>query len=174
MFNYFQDNNETKKEEKVPEVVVVKLKVKEQYSTANVLSADEVDSAKSMYADFFQYLMTFRIEGFERSERLVRERAAAENELEAFAFDASLLLEEAEFAAFMSEEDQKKLREEVVRVRSWLEDETSAETKTGEFKENHKKIDDLVRPVKLRHKENKVCYPFFHVLCLIFRPVPKP
>lgn len=85
---------------------------------------------------------------------MARERAAAENELEAFAFDASLLLDDSEFVVFASEEEQKKLREETTRVRAWLEDDTTPETKTGEFKENYRKIDDLVRPIKLRLKES--------------------
>ena len=83
----------------------------------------------------------FRLEGFDRSEKLAHERHVAENELESAAFDASLKLDEVDFIQFMSEEEQEKLREEVKRIRSWLEDETTPETKTGEFKENFKKIE---------------------------------
>lgn len=44
-----QQGNATTKEEKVPEVIVVKLKITEGYSVANVLSANDVDEAKSVY-----------------------------------------------------------------------------------------------------------------------------
>lgn len=96
------------------------------------------------------------MEGFDRSEKLAHERHVAENELESAAFDASLKLDEVDFIQFMSEEEQEKLREEVKRIRSWLEDGTTPETKTGEFKENFKKIEDIVRVVKRRQKEDKV------------------
>lgn len=53
--------------------------------------------------------MNYSLDGFARVERAKREREAAENELEALAFDTSLLLEEESFTKMAKEKEREKI-----------------------------------------------------------------
>ncbi|CAI4226902.1 unnamed protein product [Auanema sp. JU1783] len=135
--------NETEKaEKKVPEVEKVVLGTQESYLGVHILTSEEIEDYKT------------RLEAFERTEKLAAERAAAENELESFAFEASLLPDEEDFVKFSTEEEREKLAKEVTRIRAWLEDDTTPETKTGEFKENLTILKDILNPIKKRISES--------------------
>nr|CDJ82716.1 Heat shock protein 70 domain containing protein [Haemonchus contortus] len=111
---------------KVPQIERVALKVKEKYTTSHMMGEEDVASAKKI------------LEQFEKRERHARERAAAENELEGYAF-----------------EERNKLLQESKRIRTWLEEEVVPETKTGDFTKNHAALVAMVRPIKKRIDEGK-------------------
>ncbi|KHJ89422.1 hypothetical protein OESDEN_10757, partial [Oesophagostomum dentatum] len=100
------------------------------------------------------------LENFEKREKNARERAAAENDLEGYAFEISQLLENEEYVNHSTEEERNKVGEEVKRIRAWLEDETTPETKTSEFTKHHVTLKALVRPIKKRVDEGKVCIDY--------------
>ncbi|KAK6034503.1 hypothetical protein COOONC_27992 [Cooperia oncophora] len=126
---------------KVPQVVRVALKTMEKYTTAHMMSKDDVASAKKL------------LEEFEKRERHARDRAAAENELEAYAFEVSQLVEEADYVKHSTEEERSKLLEESKRIRTWLEDDVTPDTDTANFTRNHALLVSMVRPIKRRIDE---------------------
>lgn len=86
------------------------------------MSKQDVNGAKKMYflgsyafknSELNWNIHIFSLEQFEKRERHARERAAAENELEGFAFEVSQLLEEEEYIKHSTEEERNKLNEEV-------------------------------------------------------------
>ncbi|XGW10237.1 hypothetical protein V3C99_012040 [Haemonchus contortus] len=128
---------------KVPQIERVALKVKEKYTTSHMMGEEDVASAKKI------------LEQFEKRERHARERAAAENELEGYAFEVSLLVEEEDFIKHSTDEERNKLLQESKRIRTWLEEEVVPETKTGDFTKNHAALVAMVRPIKKRIDEGK-------------------
>ncbi|EPB79014.1 DnaK family protein [Ancylostoma ceylanicum] len=137
----------TKEKGTIPEVSKVTLKIKQMYTTAHLMSKQDVAGAKKI------------LEQFEKRERHARERAAAENELEGYAFEVSQLLEEEEYVKHSTEEERKKLTEQVKSIRNWLEDETTPDTKTSEFTKRHVALQTLLRPIKKRVEEGKTLAP---------------
>ncbi|KIH52131.1 hypothetical protein ANCDUO_17769 [Ancylostoma duodenale] len=137
----------TKEKSTIPEVSKVTLKIKQMYTTAHLMSKQDVAGAKKI------------LEQFEKRERHARERAAAENELEGYAFEVSQLLEEEEYVKHSTEEERNKLIELVKSIRNWLEDETSPDTKTSEFTKRHVALQTLLRPIKKRVEEVKTLGP---------------
>ncbi|KAL6733177.1 hypothetical protein Aduo_003847 [Ancylostoma duodenale] len=137
----------TKEKSTIPEVSKVTLKIKQMYTTAHLMSKQDVAGAKKI------------LEQFEKRERHARERAAAENELEGYAFEVSQLLEEEEYVKHSTEEERNKLTELVKSIRSWLEDETTPDTKTSEFTKRHVALQTLLRPIKKRVEEVKTLGP---------------
>ncbi|VDM68374.1 unnamed protein product [Strongylus vulgaris] len=101
----------------------------------------------------------FSLEQFEKREKHARERAAAENDLEGYAFEVTQLLENEEFLKHATEEEKNKIGEECKRIRTWLEDDTTPETKTSDFTKHHVTLKALVRPVKKRVEEAKTLLP---------------
>ncbi|VDK60916.1 unnamed protein product [Cylicostephanus goldi] len=95
------------------------------------------------------------LEQFEKREKHARERAAAENDLEGYAFEVSQMLENENFVLHSTEEERNKIGEETKRIRTWLEDDTTPDTKTAEFTKNHVTLKALVRPVLRRVEEAK-------------------
>ncbi|PIO73912.1 hypothetical protein TELCIR_04105, partial [Teladorsagia circumcincta] len=134
-------------EKKKPQVERVTLKTKEKYTTAHMMSKDDVARAKKL------------LEEFEKRERHARERAAAENELEGYAFEVSQLVEEDDYIKHSTEEERSKLLQESKRIRSWLEDEVTPNTETADFTKNHAILVALVRPIKKRIDEGKTLPP---------------
>ncbi|PIO61294.1 hypothetical protein TELCIR_17184 [Teladorsagia circumcincta] len=96
------------------------------------------------------------LEEFEKRERHARERAAAENELEGYAFEVSQIVEEEDYIKHSTEEERSKLLQESKRIRSWLEDEVNPNTATADFTKNHAILVALVRPIKKRIDEGKL------------------
>ncbi|GMT16780.1 hypothetical protein PFISCL1PPCAC_8077, partial [Pristionchus fissidentatus] len=95
------------------------------------------------------------LDGFARAERVKREREAAENELEALAFDTSLLLDEESFTKMATEKERTKIETLVKETRAWLEDEAGVETPTEEFKTKRRALVKAVEVVKKRIQEKK-------------------
>ncbi|CAJ0925802.1 unnamed protein product, partial [Mesorhabditis belari] len=110
----------------------VKLSVTRDHKDIKPVSVDEVNSSIRL------------LERFEKEEVLRAERHSAENELEAFAFEASTLIDEEKFILHSNEVERQKLQAEVTRVRAWLEDDTQPSTPTKDFKDNYKKIKEIV------------------------------
>ncbi|KAJ1346061.1 hypothetical protein KIN20_000742 [Parelaphostrongylus tenuis] len=128
---------------KTPEIVRVGLKIKQNYTTVHIMSKDDVKAAKKI------------LEQFEKREHHARERAAAVNELESYAFEVSQLIEEDEYVKHSTEAERKSLQDEVKRVRNWLEDDVTLKTKVVEFTKNHVALKALVKPIKRRVDEAK-------------------
>ncbi|ETN69792.1 hypothetical protein NECAME_05115, partial [Necator americanus] len=137
----------TKEKSKIPEVSKVSLKTKQTYTTAHLMSKTDVAEAKKI------------LEQFEKRERNARERAAAENELEGYAFEVSQLMEEESYMKHSTEKERNKITEQVKQIRTWLEDETTPETKTSEFTKRHMTLKGLVRPIKKRVEEEQTLAP---------------
>ncbi|RCN44627.1 DnaK family protein [Ancylostoma caninum] len=95
----------TKEKSTIPEVSKVTLKIKQMYTTAHLMSKQDVAGAKKI------------LEQFEKRERHARERAAAENELEGYAFEVSQLLEEEQYMKHSTEEERNKLTEQFIFFR---------------------------------------------------------
>ncbi|VDL81988.1 unnamed protein product [Nippostrongylus brasiliensis] len=137
-----------KEKPKVPEVIRVTLKTNEKYTNAHMMSKQDIADATKI------------LEQFEKRERQARERAAAENELEALAFEVTQLVEEEDYVKHSTEAERTKMLDESKRIRTWLEDETSPETKTSEFTKNTIELRNLLRPIKLRITESGVSVLF--------------
>ncbi|WKX94729.1 hypothetical protein Q1695_011752 [Nippostrongylus brasiliensis] len=136
-----------KEKPKVPEVIRVTLKTNEKYTNAHMMSKQDIADATKI------------LEQFEKRERQARERAAAENELEALAFEVTQLVEEEDYVKHSTEAERTKMLNESKRIRTWLEDETSPETKTSEFTKNTIELRNLLRPIKLRITESGTIGP---------------
>ncbi|CAJ0585594.1 unnamed protein product, partial [Mesorhabditis spiculigera] len=134
---------EEKKKKEVPAIVKVKLTVEQNRLDSKPVDLEERKASIAI------------LEKFEKEEKLRAERHHAENELESYAFEASLLPEEEIFIEHSTEAEREKIIEETKKVRTWLEDETDPTTPTGDFKQNYHKIKDLVTPVKKRIDETQ-------------------
>uniref|UniRef100_A0A1I7XTM9 DUF727 domain-containing protein n=1 Tax=Heterorhabditis bacteriophora TaxID=37862 RepID=A0A1I7XTM9_HETBA len=138
----YSESDQEQKNESVTED-----KTAEKYTTAHIMDKNDMDSAKKI------------LDHYEKREQLAAERAAAENSLEAFAFETSLLLDEDSFISHSTDDERKELFSEVSRIRTWLEDETGTDTKASEFTKNLMKIKNLVKPVQKRIDESKTFLP---------------
>ncbi|CAJ0607927.1 unnamed protein product [Cylicocyclus nassatus] len=128
---------------KIPEISRVALKTEQIITTTHLMSKAEVAESKKI------------LEQFEKRERHARERAAAENDLEGYAFEVSQLLDNENFVLHSTDDERNKIGEETKRIRTWLEDDTTPDTKTAEFTKNHVTLKALVRPVLRRVEEAK-------------------
>ncbi|GMR37040.1 hypothetical protein PMAYCL1PPCAC_07235, partial [Pristionchus mayeri] len=117
------------------------------------LSKERLDKANTNEDDLRETQKI--LDGFAREERARREREAAENELEALAFDTSLLLEEETFTKMAKEKEREKIESLVKETRTWLEDEAGVETPTEEFKTKRRALVKAVEVVKKRIQEKK-------------------
>lgn len=113
----------------------------------------------------------FSLSDFEKAEKEKMERDEAMNGLEALVYDLPIKLEDGEeFNEFVQPEEREKILAEVkqylimkfklnwqvAKLRTWLEDEMSIETKTQEFLDHRKTLDDLIKAPNRRKKERLV------------------
>uniref|UniRef100_A0A0K0F2Q9 Hypoxia up-regulated protein 1 n=1 Tax=Strongyloides venezuelensis TaxID=75913 RepID=A0A0K0F2Q9_STRVS len=91
---------------------------------------------------------------YEKKEHEKAERDAAHNNLESAVYTTKDLLENTEFTQYATEEEISNIRNAVEQVNLWLEDEMTIETKSSEFKDKSKKIDDAIKVVKNRQKQH--------------------
>lgn len=148
-----KENEEEKKEEKPkrvkvpkptepkPKTIKVALEVTTTITDLEQISAEEITAAKKILSDY------------EKAEKEKLEREEAMNALEALVYDLPIKLEEGEeFSQYVTAEEKENIEKEVQRLRTWLEDDVSFETKTAEFVDNKKILDKLTAPAKKRIK----------------------
>ncbi|CAB3404151.1 unnamed protein product [Caenorhabditis bovis] len=122
---------------------IIRLQIDAKFPTGYVPNQYDISEGKAI------------LKAFAESEKLAAERAAIANELEAFNFEASQMLEDSEFVEYASEDEKKKLAEETTRIRAWLEDDVTNDTPTSEFRDNLLVIKNIVRSVKNRMETSK-------------------
>ncbi|CAD6192016.1 unnamed protein product [Caenorhabditis auriculariae] len=96
-----------------------------------------------------------RLAKFAESEKFAAERAAAENELESFTFESSLLFDDSQFVESSKSEEREAIEQQVAKIRTWMEDEVSVETETEDFLERLNSLKKLVKPIRERIEESK-------------------
>ncbi|VDP12457.1 unnamed protein product [Onchocerca flexuosa] len=133
---------ETKQEEK-PQQIKISLKLMESKMDVLPIPDSEIIAAKN------------RIVEFERKEREKAIREEAHHNLESLAIDLSDKLTQDEFMRFLTTDEHTVLQKEVSQVKAWLEDDVDSNTPTAEFVQNKKTIDELLRPVKVRMREDQ-------------------
>uniref|UniRef100_A0AC35U7N0 Hypoxia up-regulated protein 1 n=1 Tax=Rhabditophanes sp. KR3021 TaxID=114890 RepID=A0AC35U7N0_9BILA len=94
------------------------------------------------------------LKNFETNEREQAERDAAQNTLEALVYSTKDIVENEEFIQYGTIEEVGKVKETAVTVGNWLEDDVTLETKTEEFKTQHKLIEDSMKIMKSRQKQH--------------------
>ncbi|MFH4978884.1 hypothetical protein AB6A40_005593 [Gnathostoma spinigerum] len=126
-----------------PEMLKVSVKVNE--FRKDVLHMEDSDIEKS------QQLLK-RFEDFERAKRI---REQSQNELESLIYEVDDKIEQDEYKRYTKEDEMILIKAEVKRIRSWLDDDVGPETETDKFRTNRRKIDDLMKPITLRMREEK-------------------
>ncbi|VDN06543.1 unnamed protein product [Thelazia callipaeda] len=96
-----------------------------------------------------------KIKKFEQKEEEKANRDKAHNELESYAIDLELKLNDAEFIRFLTSDELAALQKKVSQVKIWVEEETDISTPEAEFVKNKRSIDDLMQPIKARMKEEQ-------------------
>jgi hypothetical protein len=97
-----------------------------------------------------------RLDDFDRIEKEKAERDAAQNALEAFVYDISDKIEQDEYARLSTDAERDAIRAEVKTVREWMDDDVSADTVTGDFKDRLKKLKSLTADIFYRRDQAKV------------------
>uniref|UniRef100_A0A915PYM9 Hypoxia up-regulated protein 1 n=1 Tax=Setaria digitata TaxID=48799 RepID=A0A915PYM9_9BILA len=133
---------QTKQEER-PQQIKIPLNLVENKLDVLPISEDEMIVAKN------------RIAEFERKEKEKAIREEAHHDLESLTVDLSDRLTQDEFSRFLTAEEHSLLEKEVLRVKTWLEDDIDVNTPTIEFVKNKKAIDELLRPIKVRITEDQ-------------------
>ncbi|KAE9547504.1 hypothetical protein FO519_009285, partial [Halicephalobus sp. NKZ332] len=135
--------NETKSAEK-PKPKIVKTKLNVAFYQAHPdLTKSQVDESKQI------------LSAFEQVEREKSEREAAHNELEARVYDLQDRLSSEEFLKFVREEELKNLTELVQGASKWLDEDVDPKTKTEEFVEKRKPIDDVYTVIQKRIRDDE-------------------
>lgn len=65
------------------------------------------------------------------------------------------------FKIFVTEQERKAINDEVARIRIWLEDEVGITTSTEEFIKKRRTLDNLLKPIDYRIKQEKVFHFFW-------------
>ena len=97
------------------------------------LSADEIEK------------MVQEAEKFKAEDEANKQRIEAKNQLENYIFSAGNSMKEDAVASKLSEDDKKKINEELDKAMSWLDDHPSAEKE--EYEQKQKEVEGAVMPI---------------------------
>ena len=97
------------------------------------LSADEIEK------------MVQEAEKFKAEDEANKQRIEAKNQLENYIFSARNSMKEDAVASKLSEDDKKKINEELDKAMSWLDDHPSAEKE--EYEQKQKEVEGAVMPI---------------------------
>ena len=97
------------------------------------LSADEIEK------------MVQEAEKFKAEDEANKQRIEAKNQLENYVFSARNSMKEDAVASKLSEDDKKKINEELDKAMSWLDDHPSAEKE--EYEQKQKEVEGAVMPI---------------------------
>lgn len=146
-----KEDKETKKEKekakepKKPKVETVKV---------DLTSEDSRNDIQPLFGDTFETSKK-KLEALLQAdlERVARETAF--NELQSYAFDLSMNLDEEDFQAASTEEERESLGGEAAKASEWLDEEAGVATPLEEFTSKLKVLRDLAAPVTARLREHK-------------------